>query len=234
MNTSDLFDIVDKSTHKRRRSESRSSNSSFSDSDTSTCTPSHHSTPPDLSFKLEREINYLGGFSHLIPRSGPWKKYAFIFPSTKLLSAKERENYVRQFISVLYNVSGGGEQFEQDIDKILTKLAPDKLEKKCDKLHVQDYCQAKTVSQNVNSLSPSTPVFRSPDPNISPSTPGPRVAKVADIDSRHTPEDSLRIINHLQLSDFQCRYIRKISLIGLSSEYAVKQLRQKLLCCIIL
>ena len=196
----------------------------------------HHSTPQDLSYKLEREIYYLGGFSQFIPRSGPWKKYAFIFPSTKLVSVKERESYVRQFIAVLYNVSGGGEQCEQGIDMILTKLAPDKLEKKCDKPHVKDYCQAKNVfcqavnvSQNVNSLPPSTTVFRSPDPNISPSTPGPRVSKVADLDTPHTPEDSLRILNHLQLSDYQCRYIRKISLIGLSSEYAVKQLRQKLL-----
>ena len=72
-------------------------------------------------------------------------------------------------------------------------------------------------------------MFRSPDPNISPKTPGPRVSKVADLDTPHTPEDSLRIINHLQLSDYQCRYIRKISLIGLSSEFSAKQLRQKLL-----
>ena len=80
----------------------------------------HHSTPQDLSYKLESEINYLGGFSQLIPRSGPWKKYAFLFPSTKLVSAKERESYVRQFIAVLYTVSGGGEQCEQGIDRILT------------------------------------------------------------------------------------------------------------------
>ena len=49
-----------------------------------------------------------------------------------------------------------------------------------------------------------------------------------DIFTPHTASDSLRIINHLQLSNDDCRYVKSISLVGLNTEYSVKKLRSKL------
>ena len=123
MNLSNLYDVVDKSTNKsskRKRSDSQSSKSSInSDSDSSINSPTH--VPQEVTYTLDCEISYLGGFSNLVPTRGHLRKHAFIFPSTKLLSAKEREIHVRKFIAALYNVSGaGGEDTEQRIDKILS------------------------------------------------------------------------------------------------------------------
>ena len=233
MDLSNLFDVVDKSTNKsskRKRSDSQSSKSSInSDSDSSINSPTH--VQQEITYTLESEISYLGGFSNLVPTRGHLRKHAFLFPSTKLLSSKEREIHVRKFIAALYNVTdAGGEDTEQRIDKILSKLAPGPVKpyRECEKFHLNETGQAKNISQNVQML-PQNAVFLSPQPKIAPSTPGPRVSNVEDLNTSHTPADSLRIINHLQLSEDACRYIRKISLIGLSSEYSVKKLRHELL-----
>ena len=88
--------------------------------------------------------------------------------------------------------------------------------------------QAKHISQNVQHLQ-VLEGFRKPDIPLATSTPGPRVNKVKDIFTPHTVKDSLRIINHLVLSDDDCRFVQSISLVGLSSEYSVKKLRSELL-----
>ena len=67
MNLSNLFDVVDKSTNKsskRKRSDSQSSKSSInSDSDSSINSPTH--VPQEVTYTLDCEISYLGGFSNL-------------------------------------------------------------------------------------------------------------------------------------------------------------------------
>ena len=112
------------------------------------------------------------------------------------------------------------------MDRILAKLDPSV--KQCKLAHMPESNQAKKLAQIVQHL-PASASFRMPDTLLASSTPGPRVDKVKDIFTSHTVSDSLRIINHLLLSDDDCRFVRSISLVGLSSEYAVKKLRRHLL-----
>ena len=90
-----------------------------------------------------------------------------------------------------------------------------------------DISQSRSFANNVDNL--PLDGFRRPDPGLAISTPGPRVATVRDIFTPHTASDSLRIINHLQLSNDDCRYVKSISLVGLNTEYSVKKLRSKLM-----
>lgn len=232
MSTHSLFEVLDKSTNKskRRRASSEPSNNNISDSVTfsndmqAVFTPSLTTTT--TTYKLKSEITYVGGFTHLVPSKGS-EKFAFVFPTTKILSPKEREKYVREYISVLYNVKG--DQTESKISEILERLAPPPPKTVCEKIHVQEFSQARNLSHNVEHFPSSSCLFKTPDPQLAPSTPGPRVSRVPDVNTPHTPDDSLRIINYLQMSEDDCRYVRKIALVGLSSEYSVKKLRSQLL-----
>ena len=83
------------------------------------------------------------------------------------------------------------------------------------------------LSQNVEIIPHDG--FKKPDSALAPSTPGPRVCKVPNIYTPYSVIDSLRIINHLLLSDDDARYVRAISLICLAPEYSVKKKRAELL-----
>ena len=164
-----------------------------------------------------------GGFTHILSKGSSSEKSAFVFP-TKIVSPPQRVEYVREFIATLYSVSGDTK--DDKIDEIFGDLGPE-TPTKCNKIHLQEFSQARNIGQNVEQM--PTSVFKTPDPQLSPSTSGPRISKVLNINTPHTPDDSLRIINHLQLSDDDCRYVRGISLVGLSSEYSVKKLKSELL-----
>ena len=69
--------------------------------------------------------------------------------------------------------------------------------------------------------------FRKPVVKLAASTPGPRVEKVKNISTSRSPSDSLKIINHLQLSDDDARYIRGISLVDLATEYSVRKMKRE-------
>jgi hypothetical protein len=257
MSSKKLFDVLDKSTNKSKQrqktlSESSDSNNSDYNNGDSNCgdsnsgdsnnsdsnnvdsnnsgsnnyfsSTSHHLLPV-VTYKLRDEVTSAGGFTHLLSNGGS-ERIAFVFPTTNILSSNERLKYVREFISILYNVRVG--QKKDKVNEILAKLIPPAPPTKCDKVHVQEFSQARNLAQNVENL-PSDSIFKTPDPKLAPSTPGPRITKVPDINTPHTVEDSLRIINHLQLSEDDARYVRKISLVGLSSEYSVKKLRCELL-----
>ena len=211
------FIILDKSTNKSRKRKRDSSESS--DSETLSSPASSRDSSPVFNPSFSDEITSAGGFTKTLDGS---QKQVFVFP-TKTISPYQRMQYVREIISKLYNVRS--DQKETHIDKILQKLGPGP--PKCEKIHIQELSQARVLSQNVESY-PSS-VFKTPDPKLAPSTPGPRVEKVPNIDTPHTPEDSLKIINHLGLSDDDARFVRGISLIGLSSEGSVKRLRKELL-----
>ena len=126
----------------------------------------------------------------------------------------------------MYSV--GSNQKEIKINEILKSLSPQEPPEKCTKIHLVELSQARLLSQNVQQFSPNN-CFRTPNPHLAPSTPGPRVSKVANMNTPHTPDKSLKIITHLGLSDDDARYVRGISLIGLSTEYSVKKLRSSLL-----
>ena len=117
----------------------------------------------------------------------------------------------------MYDISGQNK--EDKTDEILSNLFGGE----------QVPTQALVLAQNVVDSSSSN-VFKAPDPkHLAPSTPGPRIDKVPNLETPHTPDDSLRIITHLGLSDDDSRYVRGISLVGLASEYSVKKLRSELL-----
>ena len=160
-----------------------------------------------------------GGFT-FFETGGGLSRDIYVFP-TKLLSSKDREYFVKQFVAKLYGLNGGQ---PDEVDKILTKIAP---AKECNKSHTLEPSKIGSLSSNVEILPEDG--FRKPEVKLANSTPGPRLSKVRDITTVRSPSDSLRVINHLQLSNDDCRYIRGISLVGLSSEYSVTKLKASLM-----
>ena len=222
-----LFEILNKSTNKtkqRQRTSSQSSESSEENYQSCKSSPagSRDSSPDVTNYvKLSEEISSLGGFTSVVTKSGTVKREIYGFP-TKLLTPNERENCVRNFVEKLYNFKG--EKKSDQVDKLLAKIAPNF---ECKKFHLPENSQAKCLVQNIQNLPSDT--FKKPDSVLASSTPGPRVSKVENIFTPHTTCDSLKIINHLLLSDDDCRYIRSISLVGLASEYSVKKFRSELM-----
>ena len=209
------FIVLSKSTHKSRESQRRVSETS-DNSDTSPASSRESSPSCILSSKIRAE----GGFTDFSNSD------IFVFPS-KITSPGKRAEYTREFIAHLYSIKGDNKDIE--VMEIIKKLGPVENPLKCNKIHLNEISQSRIVAQNVENVSADN-LFRTPDPkHLAPSTPGPRVSKVPNIDTTHTPDDSLRIINHLSLSDDDARYIRGIGLVGLSSEYSVKKLRTELL-----
>ena len=68
-----------------------------------------------------------------------------------------------------------------------------------------------------------------PTPALAKSTPGPRVPELPSIYAHHSADDSLRVINQLQLSEDDARYVRGIALVPLDTEYAVKKRKLELM-----
>ena len=161
-----------------------------------------------------------GGFSYILNSGGEVKRQVYLFP-TKVVTSKQRSDCVREFIGKLYEFNG--EDKNAKVDNVLCKLTPE-----CTRQHIAESSQAKMISKNVRRL-PDAGGFKKPNPDLAPSTPGPRVSQVKDIYTPHTPRDSLRIMTHLQLSEDDGRYVRSISLVGLASEYSIKQLKTELL-----
>ena len=128
---------------------------------------------------------------------------------------------MKQFVTKLYRLHGDQ---SEEVDKILTKIAPEKV---CKQPHTLEHSKLGALSSNVEILPEDG--FRRPVVKLASSTPGPRLATVRDICTVRTPRDSLRVINHLQLSDDDCRYVRGISLLGLATEYSVKKLKTVLM-----
>ena len=211
----------------RHRSSSLSSNTSEDDYHSCQSSPSvsRDSSPvreQGDSVRLKDVISSDGGFSYILNNGGEVKRQVYLFP-TKVVTSKQRCDCVKEFVGKLYNFNG--EDRNTNVDKVLSKLTPDK---ECTRPHIAESNQAKMVSTNVRRL-PDAGGFKKTSPDLALSTPGPRVAKVQDIYTPHTPSDSLRIMSHLQLSEDAARYVRSISLVGLASEYSIKQLRTELL-----
>ena len=218
------FIVLDKTTNKSKHHHKRSDSSGSSSSSTSSPARSRDSSPAHP--YLKDRVSSAGGFTVILSEGGgAAEKAVFVFPSKKL-SPLQREQHVREFIAKLYNVSG--DLAAPKIDEIIDNLIPNKTPTQCNKIHLQEVSQARNLAENVELLPPSD-IFKTPTPKLAPSTPGPRISKVPNLNTPHTPEDSLRIINHLGLSDDDCRYVRGISMIGLSSEHSVKKLRSGLL-----
>ena len=170
--------------------------------------------------RLKNVISSDGGFSYILNSGGEVKRQVYLFP-TKVVTSKQRSDCVREFIGKLYEFNG--EDKNAKVDNVLCKLTPE-----CTRQHIAESSQAKMISKNVRRL-PDAGGFKKPNPDLAPSTPGPRVSQVKDIYTPHTPRDSLRIMTHLQLSEDDGRYVRSISLVGLASEYSIKQLKTELL-----
>ena len=114
----------------------------------------------------------------------------------------------------------------KEVENILSRLAPSK---ECKRRHViEPSKKGNTLSHNVISLPEEN--FKKPTPVLARSTPGPRLPPAPDIHTPRSARDSLKIINHLQLSDADCRYIRGISLVSLATEYSVKKLWGEVMC----
>ena len=175
----------------------------------------------DESVRIKDNIGSGGGFSCELSERGFVKRDIFLFP-TKVISASEREENAREFLARLYKLQG--EAKTKKVDDILTKLAP---KKECPKQHYPESDHARSLAKNVSVLPAGS--FRKPNPDLAISTPGPRVDKVPDIFTPHTPQDSLRIITHLGMSEDDARYLRSYSLVGLATEYSVRQLRSHLM-----
>ena len=212
------YKVLKKSTNKAK-SRDNLDLSVNSDSDNSSA--SSDNSEEYLSFGLKDKISSEGGLTSLITSGGVVKKEIYVFP-TKILTPKGRENCVKEFVSTLYKRKG--ENKSEQINQILDKLAPTK---ECTKAHLPQISKSSHLAQNVRNL--PTGGFIEPAPKLAISTPGPRLSRVPDISTPRTVSDSLRVINHLQLSEDDCRYVRGISLIGLSTEYSVKKLKGELL-----
>ena len=171
--------------------------------------------------RLKNIIGGSGGFSYIVSDGGQDIRQIFGFP-TRIVSSSQREQLVREFVFKLYNISGDNKN--EEVNKILGKLAPTN---ECKKQHLTKTNQVRSLVQNVEIL--PTDGFKKPSSGLAVSTPGPRLCTVPNIYTPHTATDSLRVITHLQLSDDDCRYIRGVSMVGLSSEYAVKKLRTQLM-----
>ena len=173
--------------------------------------------------RLQDEISASGGFSHILSEGGLVKRQIFGFPTRPTsLSSADREQILREFVSKLYNLRGDNK--EEQVDRILRKITPTK---ECKRKHLPEGIIARNLVNNVETL-PSDG-FVKPNPQLAVSTPGPRLAMVPNIFTPHTPTDSLKLITHIQLSDDDARLLRGYSIVGLASEYAVKQKRTELL-----
>ena len=194
------------------RKRHRGGNSANSDS--SDCSPVRNFPDPVY---LSEKIPPQGGFSSLVTtQGGDIVRELYGFP-TKVLSASERETVVKQFVAKLYHIQEGS---HYEVEKILLRLAPSK---ECKRRHVIEPKSANTINNNVANMPAED--FRVPLGQLANSTPGPRLPPVTDVLTTRSPIDSLRIINHLQLSDADCRYIRGISLVSLATEYSVKKVK---------
>ena len=201
---------------KRRR---RSGSSSSSNSDHSPPPPPHRAKckSPHLSDIIPAR----GGYSVLVTEEGDTVREVYGFPTT-VLSPSERESTVKTFIRKLYHLE---ETCVKEVENILSRLAPSK---ECKRRHViEPSKKMNTLSYNVNSLPEE--IFKKPSPVLARSTPGPRLPPAPDINTPRSARDSLKIINHLQLSDSDCRFVRGISLVALASEYSVKKLRREVM-----
>ena len=67
-----------------------------------------------------------------------------------------------------------------------------------------------------------------PASQIAKSITSPRLPQLPNIWSQHTPDDSLRVLNHLQLSQDDARYVRAIGLLPIATEYSLKKRRVEL------
>ena len=185
--------------YKRRR---QSSGSSECGGDSSPTRKSENET-----IKLGDKMSSAGGFT-FFDMGGELSRNIYVFP-TKLLSSKDRENVVKQFVAKLYDLYG---DYTEEVNKILVRITP---EKECNITHTFEHCKIGPLSNNVDILPADG--FRRPEVKLANSTPGPRLSKVRDVCTVRSPSDSLRVINHLQLSDDDCRYVRGISLLGLAT-----------------
>ena len=221
-----LYKILDKSTNKgkkRARSISESSEEGSVPSVSPSPSPSRDVSPfsdhVNQGVKLMDKLSSVGGFTSLLTSEGVREIYGF---PTKTLSRQERELCVKDFIMKLYKING--EEKYTDVDKILLKISP-KIE--CKRPHLQENSQSQNRVQNVEMLPPDG--FVPPNAVLAISTPGPRLSKVKNIYSTHTASDSLKVINHLGLSEDDARYVRGISLVGLSTEYSVKKTKSEIM-----
>ena len=169
---------------------------------------------------LSEKIPLIGGFSSLVTPEGEILREVYGFP-VKHLTPKERELNIREFVAKLYSLKG---DCSEEVDNILARIAP---VTECQKTHSLDDDHAGPLSGNLEVMPPHS--FRQPEVKLAPSTPGPRVAKVKNISTTRSPGDSLKIINHLMLSEDDARYIRGISLVALASEYSVSKVRREIL-----
>ena len=207
------FVVLNKTTHKpkvRKLSESSS--------DSEQSPPVAQPISSSSAFQVPSNIRVEGGFTTILASS------VFVFP-TRRLSPEQREAFLKTFAEKLYNISG--EQTELKVIEVFRNLSSN-IQVKCNKIYLNEHSQARLLSLNAENVSPDS-LFRTPDAHLAPSTPGPRVARVPNINTPHTVEDSLKIKIHLGLSDDECRYVRGISLIGLASEYSMKCLKARLL-----
>ena len=216
-NRTNLVRILNKSTNNPKKRQ-RSNLSESSDSDSSA---SGESVNCGIFVQLSDRLSSSGGYTSIITSGGAVKRDVFGFP-TKLLTPSQREQCVKEFIAKLYQLNDVNQN--DHINQILYKIAPDR---ECTREHLPEISHSSNLSQNVQQL--PNDLFRKPEPKLASSTPGPRLSKVLNIYSTRPVDDSLRIINHLQLSEDDCRYVRGISLIRLSSEYSVKKLRCEIL-----
>ena len=219
-----MYKILDKSTNKSKKRAGSISESSEEGSVSSVPpSPSHDVLTfldhGDQKVKLREKLSSAGGFTSLLTNEGVREIYGF---PTKILSRQERESCVKEFILKLYKING--EEKYRDVDKILLKISP-KIE--CKRPHLLENSHSKNLVQNVEMLPPDG--FVQPNAVLALSTPGPRLSKVKNIYSSHSATDSLKVINHLGLSEDDARYVRGISLVGLSTEYSVKQRKSEIM-----
>ena len=196
--------VVHINSKRRRRGESVNN-------DSSECSPGGNLQD---SVHLSEKFPSQGGFSSLVTGQGDFVRELYGFP-TQVLSSSERESVLKKFVAKLYHVQEGS---HNEVEKILFRLVPTK---ECKRRHVIEPKIVQTINNNVINLPEEG--FIVPLAQLAYSTPGHRLPPVADVLTARSPKDSLRIINHLQLSDADCRYVKGISLVCLASEYSVKK-----------
>ena len=126
----------------RHRSSSLSSNTSEDDYHSCQSSPSisRDSSPvreQGDSVRLKDVISSDGGFSYIFTNGGEVKRQVYLFP-TKVGTSKQRCDCVKELLGNLYNFNG--EDSKTNVDKVLSKLAPDK---ECKKPHMAKSNQAK-------------------------------------------------------------------------------------------
>ena len=130
----------------------------------------------------------------------------FIF-SNKIISPQERENTLRSFAAKLYKLNSPS---EEDVDLLFHKCC-------------------KKADTDPSKVNPEPIPEMLPAPKIARSTPGPRLPQLPSIMSYHTPDDSLRVLHHLHLSEDHARYVRNIGLLPLATEYGVRKRKWELM-----